>query len=288
MRYLQFDDARGFCARCAPFLEANEAENNLIIGLANRLAEQAAVDWNDTCGPPVLCAVEKADQIVAAAVMTPPHRLVITDARPDAVELMVQGLRQAGIAPPGVLGPAESSRLFAETWARHSGQPVVAARALRIYQLDEVLPPPPTRGMFVPATLRDCDLVVRWSSAFWAEVGERAGALPETMRRRVEARQLYLWTNPQPVAMAGFTGPTPNGMRIGLVYTPPEHRRRGYATALTAALSQHLLDSGYQRCFLFTDLANRTSNHIYQKVGYEPVCDWQEYEFNNGIWPQTT
>jgi predicted GNAT family acetyltransferase len=79
--------------------------------------------------------------------------------------------------------------------------------------------------------------------------------------------------------MAGSTGPTPHGIRIGAVYTPPEYRQRGYASACVAYLSQMMLDSGRKFCFLFTDLSNPTSNHIYQQIGYEPVCDVDNYVF---------
>lgn len=97
--------------------------------------------------------------------------------------------------------------------------------------------------------------------------------------RQLSRGGLWLWVNQQPVAMAGSAQPTPHGIRISRVYTPSEHRRRGYATALVAQLSQHLLDSGRQFCFLFTDLANPTSNSIYRKIGYEGVCDYAEYRF---------
>jgi len=55
--------------------------------------------------------------------------------------------------------------------------------------------------------------------------------------------------------------------------------RQGYASALVARLSQHLLDLGYQFINLFTDLQNPTSNAIYQKIGYRPVCDFRMYKF---------
>ena len=83
----------------------------------------------------------------------------------------------------------------------------------------------------------------------------------------------------KPVSMAGYSGPTPNGIRIGAVYTPKDQRRKGYASACTAGLSQHLLDLGFQFCFLFTDLLNPTSNHIYQQIGFEPVSDVDQYSF---------
>ena len=62
-------------------------------------------------------------------------------------------------------------------------------------------------------------------------------------------------------------------VRIGPVYTPPERRGRGYASAATAALSQRLLDAGAEEVLLYTDLANPVSNSIYQRIGYRPVED---------------
>ena len=89
-----------------------------------------------------------------------------------------------------------------------------------------------------------------------------------------------LWdTDDGPVSLAAFGGPTPNGMRIGPVYTPREHRGRGFGSAVTAAASRHLLDRGARFCFLYTDLANATSNAIYMRIGYEPVCDSRELAF---------
>ena len=90
---------------------------------------------------------------------------------------------------------------------------------------------------------------------------------------------MFLWDDGGPVAQAAINGTTPRGVRIGTVYTPPEKRRGGYATALVGALSQRSLDEGRSFCFLFTDLANPVSNSIYPKVGYRPVADFEEIDF---------
>jgi len=79
--------------------------------------------------------------------------------------------------------------------------------------------------------------------------------------------------------MTGVAAVTPEGSRVGPVYTPSPLRGRGYASALVAAASQAQLGAGRRFCFLFTDLANPTSNEIYQAIGYEPVCDVDEYRF---------
>jgi uncharacterized protein len=63
------------------------------------------------------------------------------------------------------------------------------------------------------------------------------------------------------------------------VYTPPRHRGKGYATSLVAELTGRLLAAGHRRCMLVTDLANPTSNGIYRRIGYLPVCDSADYRF---------
>ena len=77
--------------------------------------------------------------------------------------------------------------------------------------------------------------------------------------------------------MAGWTGKTENGVRVSLVYTPSEHRGHGYASACVADLTSLLLAGGNAYCCLYTDLGNPTSNAIYQRIGYRPVCDVTDF-----------
>jgi predicted GNAT family acetyltransferase len=139
-------------------------------------------------------------------------------------------------------------------------------------------------GRLRRATGADRELLTEWFVAFAAEaLGENVN--PQAAGRSVDAylgtegMGLYLWEDGRPVSIAGRSRPTPNGVTVNYVYTPPEHRNKGYASACVAALSQLLLEEGYRYCFLFTDLANPTSNKIYEAIGYEPVCDMDEYEF---------
>jgi predicted GNAT family acetyltransferase len=94
-----------------------------------------------------------------------------------------------------------------------------------------------------------------------------------------EHRTMWLWADGEPTSMCGVSGPTPTGIRIGPVCTPPGHRGRGYASNLVAAACRRELDGGRRACFLFTDLANETSNHIYEEIGFEPVRDIDQYRF---------
>jgi len=93
-------------------------------------------------------------------------------------------------------------------------------------------------------------------------------------------RTAWLWVDGgRPVSLTCVGGVTPHGIRIGPVYTPPDLRGKGYASSLVAGVSQMQLDAGRAYVFLFTDLANPTSNRIYQALGYEPVNDVDEYDF---------
>jgi predicted GNAT family acetyltransferase len=135
-----------------------------------------------------------------------------------------------------------------------------------------------------PADGADRALVLEWVEAFTTEVlHESVSADSERHERSVDARLaggdagFALWeAGGRPVSLVGFGGPTPNGIRIGPVYTPPEHRGHGYASALTARVSAHQLARGRRFCFLYTDLGNPTSNAIYLRIGYERVCDSRE------------
>ena len=151
---------------------------------------------------------------------------------------------------------------------------------MRIYEIrrppTSVYQPP---GVIRPIAESDLDLVTSWLAAFVSELGAAEPRQPaQIARTRLAAEDLYVWSDGGPVSMAGFGGKTPNGVRVNLVYTPEANRRRGYASACVAALTQILMDRGNRYCALYADLANATSNAIYQRIGYEHLCDAAEYE----------
>jgi GNAT superfamily N-acetyltransferase len=158
--------------------------------------------------------------------------------------------------------------------------------AERTFRLARVIPPErPATGSWRFVEARDRDLIADWLVAFSSEAMPEAPPIPDpgaTAERWIAriGRTGYLWEDGgEAVSLVGAGGETPHGIRIGPVYTPPERRGRGYASSLTAAASRDQLDRGRQFVFLFTDLANPTSNKIYQAIGYEPVCDVDQYRF---------
>ena len=152
---------------------------------------------------------------------------------------------------------------------------------MRIYELRQVTTPTGVPGALRVATELDFDLVARWNYGFHQDAGLEGTAeeARESAERWIDDRNAFLWDDGRPVSMAVKTRHTTHGMTVSGVYTPPEVRRRGYAGACVAALSQQMLDAGWEFCTLFTDLANPTSNSVYQKIGYRPVCDFDEYLF---------
>jgi predicted GNAT family acetyltransferase len=75
------------------------------------------------------------------------------------------------------------------------------------------------------------------------------------------------------VALAGITRQVAGVARVAPVYTPPEHRGRGYGAAATAAVSRQALDEGAADVVLYTDLDNAATNRLYARLGYVPVED---------------
>jgi predicted GNAT family acetyltransferase len=156
----------------------------------------------------------------------------------------------------------------------------------RIFQLEQVQPVGSVSGQLRELTEADLPLLAEWLEAFDVEALGETGQHPYEIERlranfvNSDIRTMYFWLDgDQVVSMSGCGNPTRNGIRIGPVYTPPDLRGRGYASALVAAVSQLQLDKGRRFCFLFTDLSNPTSNHIYQAIGYQPIADIDEYAF---------
>ncbi|GAB4109080.1 MAG: GNAT family N-acetyltransferase [Roseiflexaceae bacterium] len=282
MQLNRFAEVAAFAGRAAPFLMQHEAEHNLMLGLLGELERDPL-----TFGlPPYLALVEQASTVAAVALMTPPHHLLLSQTEaPDALALIAQDVALFRPDLPSLQAPVEIASAFVQLWEERSGSVATRVFAERIYQLTAVRPPAVVPGRLRLAAASDRALVHAWVDAFLREgLGEID---PERAARTAErwlaggTRALYLWEDQDgvPATMTGVAGSTPSGIRISAVYSPPEQRRRGYASACVAAVSQLQLDQGRRFCFLFTDLANPTSNHIYQQIGYEPVCDVDVWGF---------
>lgn len=281
MRIERYEDPAEFFALVAPFLERREAEHNLQLGFRARLeADRHAYGPAD---PLLYAALDATANVTAVATQTPPFGLLLSQVDdPAAVSALTARLVADGAELPTVSGPVEVARSFAEQWASFTGARTAVQMEERIYEATAVVRPHGVPGSMRPYGASDRALALEWMRAF---VDEAVPDAPEgSAERFVEGRttgsgSFVLWQHDEcDVSIAGHAGETPNGVRVGPVYTPPALRGRGYASALTAALTRQLLERK-RFCFLFTDLANPTSNSIYQRIGYRPVTDVTLWRF---------
>jgi uncharacterized protein len=274
MQLHRFDSIDKFWDKTQAYLLQNDAENNVLLGVVQTLRSNA----DRYPDPPYLAVVEINDEIVATAIRTPPHKLLLSKASDlEALTLIALDLHLEQL--PGVMGLIPDVKTFLQAWQKLTGQSYQLSIVDRIHQLREVQTVSAIPGYLRLATEYDRALLIEWIPAFIKEIGETMGQdLDRVVDHRLKTKSTYIWEDDNiPVSLAAGRQRSPSVGLIGSVYTPPAYRRKGYATACVAALSQKLLDEGCDRCFLLTDLANPTSNHIYRQIGYVPVCDWHEY-----------
>jgi predicted GNAT family acetyltransferase len=277
MEVRRLDDPVAFLDAAGSLLLEDEARHNLILGIAGTLRDHPSFY------PEHLLWLAEENAVQGAAVRTPPYNLALARPRSsEALEALAAGIDDD---LPGVVGAQPEVEGFARAWAARTAATPRVVRGQGVFRLDRVEPVADVMGRMQDATENDRALLVAWWDAFMEEaLGQGAVGLgSETAvdhRLQAASAGIVLWkAGKEPVSVAAYGNPTPNGVRIGPVYTPPHLRRNGYASALTAALSERLLRT-YRFCFLFTDLANPTANRIYEQIGYGRVCEAAEIAFD--------
>jgi len=269
-----------FFERAAGLLLADEPRNNLILGLTGVLRDQPGVYPEFS-----LWLVRDGADVVGAALRTPPYGLVLGPASPAATAALAEAIEGE---LPGAVGVVPEIDSFADAWGAKQGVATEVRFAQGIYALERLIEPKDVSGAARVATAGDTELLRNWLIEFSREALHESdpdeARIARTIRQRLERddASFVVWENGGPVSLAGCGGDTPSGSRIGPVYTPPEHRGRGYGSAVTAAITRARLQVGRRFCFLYTDLANPTSNRIYLDLGYERVGDSREYVFGRG------
>ena len=265
-----------------PYLEQNECENNLPIGLAYRLAEDPYYYGSEL---PLLLSILEQGRVVGVVVMTPPKRIVLSRIDTDiqaAVIHLVRHLRRIDVQIPGAVGPAVEAQTFADCWIEDvPGVSTSISRRMRVFEAKSTANLPLSPGKMRFARMDDHLRMAQWIVAFSEIIGEPLNLedARSHVEKRIKDQSLHIWDHDGPVSIAGVSRPMRNGTTIGPVYTPPEHRGRGYATSCVMLLTKKLLSNGYSFCSLYTDLSNSTSNSIYMKIGYVPIGDALELDF---------
>ncbi|GII55592.1 putative acetyltransferase [Planotetraspora thailandica] len=263
-------DAEEYAAAAEPWLLRDPVRNTVPLtvlrGLrSGQFSEDPLMGW---------LTDERA--VRGAFVHTAPYPLLLGVVPLGGLPALAAGLLERERSVAGVSGPLDVAEAFAQEWWR----PEKDRRSERLYRLDALVPP------FAPGRARtavaaDVDLATRWFVDFQREADVDVEADPTpVVSARINREELLLWEDGgRPVALACVSRPLAGMSRVGPVYTPPDHRRHGYGSAVTHAVTRLALDAGATEVLLFTDLANPTSNSIYQGLGYRPVADYATIHF---------
>jgi uncharacterized protein len=275
MHVTRFDTAEAFLEVAQPLLMMAEAENNLLLGVAQGIARNPSAAKD-----PYLATVAGDTGVLACAVYIAPFKLVITRANREPIVTLARDVFDKVPQLDGVSGPSRSVEDFALAWSKLSRVEPTLGMRMRIHEtrkvVDSDLPSP--RGTFRPAAEADVTLLATWTDAFVSEA-----RIPEPVDSKrivhdaIARGRLHVWEDDEPVSMAAWTGKTPNGVRINFVYTPRERRGKGYGTACVKALTRQQLEQGNAFCWLYTDVSSAASPNIFKRIGYRPVSDVSEY-----------
>jgi RimJ/RimL family protein N-acetyltransferase len=270
MSWFTTGNVEEFLAQAGEFLRAERVRNTVILTVTEslRLARP-------TPGEP-LFGWWHPDQVRGAFMHTPGFPVMLTSMSTQAAAELAAGLAAAGRVLEGINAESGAAGSFADAWRHHTGEDAKVHRHMRLFRLDGLVRPHPApEGAPRLAAERDRDLLIEWFGAFTREVGDpdthdHAAAADE----RLSYGGIVVWEAAGvPVSIAGLTRIVGGMARVGPVYTPPGLRGRGYAAGATVAVTQAALDAGATEIVLYTDLANPTSNSLYQRLGYRSVED---------------
>jgi GNAT superfamily N-acetyltransferase len=263
-------DAAAFEQTVFPFLQQDPVLHTIIMTNVHERAVRAEAE------PSYFVSVHDGG-VVGAAMRTPGRGVYLGALEPDLAEAVADAFADVLPELKGVAGNRAAVLRFADRWRARRGGTATEKQATRLHRLGTLTP---LTAAGQPRLMREneLELVAGWARDGFAE--ELGGDYLAWAENHLSDELLWIWeAGGEAVSMVGYHLPVFGVCRVGPVYTPPEHRRHGYAGALTSHVSAHILAQGNQAC-LYTDLANPTSNKIYHQAGYRPVADFIDVEFS--------
>ena len=287
MKFTLYNDVKSFYNDTYSVLLRHEAQNliplgNVIIGYEGK----DKTEWRD---PSVwfMATVSDVNGIKLSAIMTPPFNMTLyaTDniINEEALSCLIKGIGETDFTVPGVMTEKTLAEHFAKTYAAVKGISWSIRMSQRIYELTRVNPEIPLKGNLRLAEEKDMSFFPYWIEGFYSDCFFESHGVKENKEHylyQIKKEKFYvLECDSIPVSMAQINREMKTVCGVSAVYTPPYFRAKGYATSCVANLSRLILERGFAKCVLYTDLANPTSNSIYRRIGYTPICDSVEIKF---------
>jgi predicted GNAT family acetyltransferase len=176
-----------------------------------------------------------------------------------------------------VTGVAEAVEPFARNWADCHACNAVLETAMTFYVLEKLQPFAHPGGKLRTAKAEELQELVSLSVAAAREmklpaIEQQAAVVAERVQRNIAEARQYVWVEgAKTCAIAVYAPSLPDcGARIGMVYTLPEFRGRGYGAAITGSIARQLLEGGQRWVCLFADDGNPTSTGVYRRLGFQP------------------
>jgi predicted GNAT family acetyltransferase len=274
MTWVLTEDLAEYVATAGEFLRSRPVQHTIQLTVVESLRARGLATFGQ---PAPLFGWWRAPggEIAAALLHTPPYPVLLTSLPEEAAQLLAEALLARGRPLPGVNAEQSAAAAFAAAWSALTGASAHLARRSRLFRLGQLTPPAPLPpGAPRVATVADRTLLESWLVAFGEEINDVQRDAAEVIADRVSYGGLTLWeVGGTAVALAGLNRPAAGVVRVGPVYTPREHRQRGYGGAVTTAVCRAGLGAGAAEVVLFTDLANPTSNALYQRLGFLAVDD---------------
>ncbi|MFE2296700.1 GNAT family N-acetyltransferase [Streptomyces sp. NPDC059445] len=275
-------DVDGFLDRAGHFLRSRPGLHIMQLTWAERIRKRGADAFG--AGAPLFGVLERGGKVHATFYRLPPRGFGLSPLTPEQADALAGRLATLGDPVPHVSADQRTAALFAKAWQRHTGAiPMARETRLRLYRLGTLTPPEPMpagRGRVLGE--RDLDQAMFWCGEFARAVGEKVSISADTWAdTRFADKRYTLWETPDgtPVSVAGMNPLIGGQIQVDIVYTPADQRGHGYAGAVTSEVSRAALAAGAKDVVLFADLANPTSNALYQRLGYRELTDWAVYDF---------
>lgn len=280
LRIESYDDGERFWREVAERMTGKPVLNNVFVGVANRIRSEGSTDL-------MRLGVFEGPQLMLGALRTPPFRLNLAHLGEgeQAATALAEALAERRVKIPGVVGPEHLAQRFAARWEQITLQKPVESHGRRqnLYEIKRVTQPK-AEGRMRPAVTAERALLIEWEVGFAEDAGLSAAERePGYIARMVDDglgdHSFVVWeVDGEPVSSARLRPIVNAGARVSGVFTPRSLRGRGYASALTAALSQQVIDEG-KWCCLFADADNPLTNRIYQRIGYRKVAEFADIHF---------